>query len=414
MTNLYSGVRAAVIIFLAVLVTGSQPVTKADEFVKTSNTIFTLGGKPFYITGVNNHYVTYAMESEVLRVLNDSVTLGATTIRIFLQPVIGSLDDEVPSTWDWKRDVDSNSGGMHGAYLLYWNNTTGAMAVNEGPNGMQKIDYLIAEAKKRNLRLIINFLDFWNYTGGTKQMLSWYGATDENMFFIDPRLKRDYKDWVSYVLERVNPLTGLRYKDDPTIMAWELMNEPQTDPNQIRVAWVAEMSAFVKSIDHNHLVGSGGANQDVGTFSQLSNDLAIPTVDFGTWHGYPLWFNNITPKQFTDLIPQFCKQAALHQKPVLLEEFGYARSHPDQIDNYTKWLAALHNDHDCAGWLVWRLVSRQFNGDFPLDDHDQFDIRNDGGPLWNVLKAAMRPAAPVAPPVLVPALVPAPKKRSSS
>ena len=35
------------------------------------------------------------------------------------------------------------------------------------------------------------------------------------------------------VLTRVNTLTNLMYKDDPTILAWELINEPRclSDPS---------------------------------------------------------------------------------------------------------------------------------------------------------------------------------------
>ncbi|KAG8373475.1 hypothetical protein BUALT_Bualt11G0028100 [Buddleja alternifolia] len=75
------------------------------------------------------------------------------------------------------------------------------------------------------------------------------------------------------VVTRVNSITGIAYKDDPTIFAWELMNEPRSQYDQsgkaIQVSfslfislynqldWVVEMSAHVKSIDKNHLVEVG-------------------------------------------------------------------------------------------------------------------------------------------------------------
>ena len=148
------------------------------------------------------------------------------------------------------------------------------------------------------------------------------------------------------------------------------------------MAWTAEMSSYVKSLDPNHLVSSGHANVS----SRLA-DLSIPTVDFGTWHGYPLYYK-LSVDQFDQLITKFCDIAATQNKPVLLEEFGYARSNPDHVDAYKKWLTTLNHDRNCGGWLVWRLVSRQKSGKFPVDDYDQFDIRNDGGALWDVVKRA--------------------------
>ncbi len=85
--------------------------------------------------------------------------------------------------------------------------------------------------------------------------------------------------------------------------------------------------------------------------------------------------------------------AARAKKPVLLEEFGYARSNLDPAEAYTMWLDTLGRDPNCAGWIVWRLVSRQDSGCYPVDEHDQFDVRNDGSAIWNILKAATARAA---------------------
>jgi len=36
-----------------------------------------------------------------------------------------------------------------------------------------------------------------------------------------------YKENIRKVIQRVNVFTGVMYRDDPTIMAWELINEPR-------------------------------------------------------------------------------------------------------------------------------------------------------------------------------------------
>jgi mannan endo-1,4-beta-mannosidase len=384
-------VASAAALILALITwsgTLSSGTEASPDFVKTSGSMFTIGDKPFFITGVNNHYLTHGTEGEVLRVLDDSVALGATVVRTFLQPVIGSLDGHIPTIWDWKNNTaDSSNLNVHGTYLLYWDTASGQMAINNGQKGIDKVDFLVAEAKKRHLKLIIAFLDFWAYEGGAQQIRAWYGSSDQNtFFFMDPRTKRDYKHWVSYVLERVNPITKIRYKDEPTIMAWELMNEGNAEPVQLRRAWVAEMSAYIKAHDLNHLVGSGNAN--IRSSELVPFDFSVPTIDFVTWHGYPK-YSKLSVSEFDKLIPRYCDLVTIYGKPVLLEEFGYARSNQDQAEAYAEWLDTLAHSH-CAGWLVWRLVSRQESGEYPLDEFDQFDVRNDGGPLWNVLKSAMR------------------------
>ena len=363
--------------------TAAAALGGGGDFVQASEAGFALNGKPFFVVGVNNHYLPFATQTEVERVIDDSVALGANVIRTILQPVIGSLDGTVPTIWDWHKRTDSSDLGVNGTYLLYWDNHAAKMAINEGPDGMQKVDFLLAAAKQRHLKLLISFLDFWPYTGGAQQMRAWYGSRDEYTFFFDdPRTRQDYKDWVKYVVNRRNTITGVQYKNDPTIFGWDLMNEPTAVPKRLARAWTQEMATYVKSQDPNHLVSSGSAN-----VTDRLGDLSIPSVDFGTWHGYPLYYK-LSVVGFDRLITEFCGIAAERNKPVVLEEFGYARSNPDQAAAYRRWLGTLTGDPDCAGWVVWRLVSRQQNGSYPEDEHDQFDVHNDGGPLWGVLKAA--------------------------
>jgi mannan endo-1,4-beta-mannosidase len=362
------------------------PAKAEGGFIGTSGTRFILDGKPFFVAGVNNHYLTFGSAREVTRVLDDAVAMHANVVRTFIQPVIGSPDGStVPTIWNWKKKADASDLGVNGVYMLYWDTARDRMGINDGPDGLQRLDFLVAEARKRDLRLIIAFLDFWAYTGGAQQMRAWYGSHDKNTFFFtDPRTKRDYMRWVRDVLTRTNSITGIRYKDDPTIFAWELMNEPNIRPESLYRSWIEEMAGYVKSIDPNHLVSSGHAN-----VSNKLSDISIPTLDFGTWHGYPL-YHKLTPARFDRLITEFCEIGQRHHKPVLLEEFGFARSNRDQAEVYRMWLKTIHNNPDCAGWLIWRLVSRQDSGRFPEDRHDQFDIHNDESDVWAVLKEAAK------------------------
>lgn len=73
-----------------------------------------------------------------------------------------------------------------------------------------------------------------------------------------------YKNYISYILNRRNTVTGVLYKDDPIIFALELANEPRTTdnyeyklglkPGSTVLGWVYETAAYVKSISPNHMV----------------------------------------------------------------------------------------------------------------------------------------------------------------
>ncbi|CAA3032856.1 mannan endo-1,4-beta-mannosidase 5-like, partial [Olea europaea subsp. europaea] len=56
------------------------------------------------------------------------------------------------------------------------------------------------------------------------------------------------------IVTRFNTITKITYKDDPTIMAWELMNEPRCQADYSgKTGWVQEMATFVKSLDKRRL-----------------------------------------------------------------------------------------------------------------------------------------------------------------
>jgi len=72
---------------------------------------------------------------------------------------------------------------------------------------------------------------------------------------------------MSTVLNRTNSITGVKYKDDPTVFSWELANEPRcinaslptsgTCTADTSSTGASEMSTYAKSIDSNHMVSIG-------------------------------------------------------------------------------------------------------------------------------------------------------------
>jgi hypothetical protein len=54
----------------------------AAAFVRTSGTGFTLDCRPFFVTGVNNHYLPYGSHDEVTRVLDDAVAMAGVAAGV--------------------------------------------------------------------------------------------------------------------------------------------------------------------------------------------------------------------------------------------------------------------------------------------------------------------------------------------
>ena len=156
------------------------------------------------------------------------------------------------------------------------------------------------------MRIILVLTDYWEHHGGVSQYLEWVGSpsTAKSSFFTSRGCKHMYKNNARVVISRFNPYTRLHYRDDPTIMAWELINEPRCRNCAGRLqSWLEEMARFVKSVDENHLlstgeegfyslatVGSRTANPDFWAFTtgqDFVENHAIPEIDFAVAHLWP-------------------------------------------------------------------------------------------------------------------------------
>ena len=128
------------------------------------------------------------------------------------------------------------------------------------------LDFLLAEMARRDMTAVLMLGNMWPWSGGFAQYVSWatgvpipfpLAASDverflkfAKAFFNTADAVRHWLRHVRYVLTRVNSLTGVPYRDDPTIMAWELANEPRPMKRVAAYrAWVDSVTALLKELD---------------------------------------------------------------------------------------------------------------------------------------------------------------------
>lgn len=218
----------------------------------------------------------------------------------------------------------------------------------EGPGkfnerAFEAMDSVLAIANKVGVRLLIPFVDNWKWMGGVPQYAEFRGKPQE-AFWTDPQIKADFKKTISFILNRVNTVSGIRYKDDKAILAWELGNELRNLPME----WVAEMAAYVKSIDSNHLINDGFQN------SYIPKELLdIPEIDILSTHHYE---NN--PH---DMLAHIRESAALAKgkKPYYVGEFGFIST-----TGIREVLDLVQQNKHICGALTWSLRFHNRDGGF--------------------------------------------------
>ncbi|KAL2981269.1 hypothetical protein AAZX31_13G279300 [Glycine max] len=256
------------------------------SFVERNGTQFVLDEKAFYVNGWNSYWlmvqsVDVYSRSKVREMMKTGAKMGLTVCR----------------TWAF-NDGDYN-----------------ALQTSPGrfdEQAFQALDYVIAEARQHGIRLLLSLVNNLQAYGGKSQYVKWawqegVGLSSSNdSFFFDPSIRTYFKNYIKTVLTRKNTITGIEYRNDPTIFGWELINEPRcmSDPSGDTLqGWIDEMSTFVKMIDKNHLLTVGlegfyGPNDPKSSTvnpelwaSRLGSDFIrnskISNIDFASVHIYP-------------------------------------------------------------------------------------------------------------------------------
>ena len=274
-------------------------------FVRREGSRLLSGTEPYRFTGTNMWYAAYlgadapyGDRSRLGRELDRLAALGVSNIRILGSSELSPLKNSVTPAFRTQSSEYSET-------LL------------------RGLDIALAEMGGRGMRAVIYLTNFWEWSGGMMTYLYWTnGGRYINMndpahpwpefpdmvsqFYSSAPAIRLYHDYVRAVVGRTNSVTGKRYVDDPTIMSWQLANEPRpggSDAVGLRqmpayLAWIGATAKLIKSLDANHLVstGSEGTQGCIGRDDCVLQAHAFPEVDYLTAHIWPQNWSWADPK----------------------------------------------------------------------------------------------------------------------
>ncbi len=318
-------------------------------FVEIDNSKFTVKGKEFSCVGVNIYY------------LHELAVRGEFEIIDSIFARVSRAGSNVIRTWGFYEGDRKNSEAiMTAPYSINYSN-------------LRAFDYIIDKAKADNLKLIIVLANNHSDYGGKKEYLKWRKDRHSN-FFTDDSMKAWYKYYIKAFLENKNSLSGVAYKEEEAIMAFELINEG-ANPGQSYLAilnWYKEMAAYFKEIDKTHLLTTGEIGYDISDRGYYEPDLfynsanflldgskgtsyrentSIPDIDYATFHLYPeIWFH--TTDAGISWITNHYEIAERKGKPALLAEAGLFKGSRSYFEKYLE----EYSGEWAPSMIIWHYV----------------------------------------------------------
>lgn len=328
------------IIGIMLLLAGQLKAQRTEGFVQRSGEQFVISGKPYHYVGANYWYGgLIGRQPEGLRRLRRELDFlkerGVTNLRV----MAGT----------------EGSGAINGLQRVDQALQPNQSVFNE--QLLTGLDILLNEMRERDMKAVIFLSNNWDWTGGFLQYLNWNGLIPDSVmrrklswdelrdytslfYGCEPCVKAYFRQ-VELVVNRKNSVTGIRYKEDAAIMAWELANEPRPMRPAINDRyrqWIAAAAAHIKSLDPHHLVtigheGDQATDGDIALYEEIH---AIDNIDYLTIHIWPKNWSWLKPESMAADIPGVLantldylrKHAAVANrlgKPLVLEEFGLPR-----------------------------------------------------------------------------------------
>lgn len=333
------------ILFVTSLVWACKPSNKittnsitANNFIRINGCKFLKDNQPYFFIGANfwaAMNLGYDNKERLVRELDKLQNIGINNLRVIALT-------EGPETEPYRIVPANNNKAV----------------VDE--NILKGLDFLLDEMRKRNMLAVICLSNYWPWSGGFAQYQKWVGDF-ENIdypmdttkaqnwdlymdntakFYSSKKAVELYNASITQIINRTNTVNHLPYKNDATIMSWQLCNEPRGMKNvNDYLQWIENTGKLIKQLDSNHLVTVGSEGLDnlkdyTGTpFIETHQSKYIDYTTVHLWVQNWNWYNPNKHNETYDTAKRKAKEylqwhIALAQKlnkPLVLEEFGIGR-----------------------------------------------------------------------------------------
>jgi mannan endo-1,4-beta-mannosidase len=405
-----------------------------EAFVQVKEGHFVLNGKPMYYAGTNYWYGSLLSLqtdnsrgiSRMRKELDFLKAHGITNLRI----VAGA----------------EGTGMIQGVPRIAPALQPQKGVFNDGV--LASLDVLLHEMSQRNMKAVVMLSNNWEWSGGFLQYLNWNDSLPDAMlrqklswdslrdvvskFYSCQPCVQDYLAQVQKVITHSNTVNGKAYTQDPTIISWELANEPRPmRPAAIPayLQWIDTASAFIKSLDANHLVTTGSegwiGSENMQVFKQAHS---YKNIDYLTIHIWPKNWGWLRADSMQKDFPQALANTNAYlqehvaaaqalNKPLVLEEFGLPRDgysfSPDTRTElrdiyyqnmFAAWQKSAQQGGNISGINFWAfggiarpLASQAFwkqgddyMGDPPMEEQGLYSVFDNDKSTWKVINKAIK------------------------
>ncbi|MCA9548017.1 MAG: hypothetical protein KC613_26610, partial [Myxococcales bacterium] len=247
------GLHTLTVVALQGEVRGEASVTvRKDTFVRVSQGDLLWGEQGFTVVGLHapdlltkaHTFLANGGQDRVAELMRDARALGANVVRT------RAYDDRPAEASALQIDR-----GMY--------NEVGLVA----------LDHVIAKAGEQGIKLILPLIGPDDF-GGINQYLVWAGylapiPDDRRRFFQAGEIREHFKTHLRTLVDRRNTITGRRYREDPTILAWEILDQPDLmgvfadNSGALLTEFYQDVSIALKEAAPNQLVATGDVGYDI-------------------------------------------------------------------------------------------------------------------------------------------------------